>query len=395
VEELALQFFPYPHVFKGKRREGLLVPWAPPCASSDRQCERSTEAGLQLCSYGVNFQRVDDDLLIAGIVVRDYPSMTEARKKVLSRVGKQAVTRQELEIVLEAAQAATAHLEAELRSRKDRIILDYKETAGYQTDIVEQLRPEIQEALGQVHDYKQFVQQVIQNLNVILGKRYPAPTVEEQLAQASHELQAIYWAARLMEEKLDAALFLIYPERIEEARDQKVFRFHGMVTKYRKIYERQMESRGLKLALEGEVRDYFILGNPRAISIIPHAFIDNAIKYAPRGTEIVLSFAETDDRILFSVRSYGPLIHTHEARRIFDIFFRGREAVKIDSEGTGFGLASAQAVAKAVGTEIKYRQEDKEGPSGTRWTEFSVAFDKAPERERAPRPDRRREERRR
>ena len=229
MEELALHYFPFPHVFQGKRHDGFRARWAPPCSSCDRQCESSLSSELSLCSYGVNFIRVDEDLLIAGVVVRDYPVMTSARRKAIRAVGKGAVSKNEIQSAIDHAAKASKELEERFRRKQDELIAEYRDSKGYQAEIVEQLRPDIERALAQVHDYKQFVQQIVQNVNVILSERYPGENIDAQLAQATHEEVAIYWAARLMEEKLDAVLYVRYPERILEAREWARFRFHGLV----------------------------------------------------------------------------------------------------------------------------------------------------------------------
>ena len=45
-----------------------------------------------------------------------------------------------------------------------------------------------------------------------------------------------------------------------------------------------------------------------------------------------------------------------------------------DREGTGFGLGSAQNVAKAIGTRITVEQTSTAGPDETLWTEFGVVL---------------------
>jgi len=337
----------------------------------------------------VNFIRVDPDLLVAGIVVYDFPQITSARKKMLRQVGRASVSRADVDETVRAARASTRELALELRAKKDAIVAEYRNSREYQQEIVELLRPEVQEALGQVHDYKQFVQQIIQNMNVILETRFPRIPLEEQLDAASHEEAAIYWAARLMEEKLDAALYLMYPDRINDLHERKRFRFHGAVTKYRKIYQRRLEAKHLNLVLEGESYGQ-VEGNPRAIPIIAHSLIDNAIKYAPEGTAITLRFRETSDWIDFSVISSGPPILPGERGRIFDLFYRGEIARKRDSEGTGFGLASAQNIAKAIGTVVTVQQGNDVGPEDTRLTTFAVRLEVASPRDTGPSGPRRR-----
>jgi hypothetical protein len=281
VDPLALLYFPYPHVFHGERREGLLVRWPKRCSNCDRQCEQSTPGSLQLCSYGVNYQRISPELLIAGIVVRDYDGHTDARGKMLRAVRKEAIRKADLELVIERSSRATNELELEMRKRKDQVIAEYKKSGAYRKEIIELMRPDLEQTLGQVHDYKQVVQQIIQNLDVHLESRFPNQPLEEKVEKASHSEAAIYWAARVMEEKLDAALFVLYPDRVANPSERRRLRFHGVVTKYAKIYRARVKEKRLKVHEVGESWAT-IEAHPRALPIIPHALIDNAIKYAPR-----------------------------------------------------------------------------------------------------------------
>jgi signal transduction histidine kinase len=342
----------------------------------DRQCERSDKEELQLCSYGLNFQRVDEQLLIAGLVVNDYPVDTKARKKMQRRVGDAAIKRKDLDAVLTRCREATDEIEVEIRARKDKIIEEYRETKSYQKEILEGLKPELAETLAQVHDYKQFVQQVVNNIDVMLEARYPGLPIEQKLSEASREEAAIYWAAVLMDEKLDAALFLESPKRIYEKREQGTCRLHGLVLKYVRIYQSRAERKKINLVVVGDSWGE-IEGNTRAFGIIPHTLIDNAVKYAPKNSKVEVSFAEDADYIVLSVISKGPRIRIEERSRIFDLFYRGNAARRRFKDGTGFGLASAQNIAKAHDTRIEVEQAPEPDGNGDYLTTFSVRFKRA------------------
>lgn len=380
MEELALTCFPLPHVFRGAKRQGSMLSWCSRCGECDKQCERSKESGLRLCSYGVNYQRVDDDLLLAGFIVRDYSGAdTPARRSMLRKAGKEAISRSQLDKILEQATKSTRLLAEDLRARQEVLIAEYQQRKGYEQDVVELLRPDLQNTLAQVHDYKQFVQQIVQNLDVILEERFPRRPIEEKLTLASHEEKAIYWAAKLMDEKLDTALFLVYPDRITEVRAKSRFQFHGLVTKYLHIYQPQIDAKALKVRQEG--RSYgWVEENSRALSVIPHAFIDNAIKYAPPNSRITLEFMQEGGELTFSVESLGPKIYNDERELIFQLFKRGREAKKQPIEGTGFGLGSAGFVAQALGVPIAVEQDDRSRQQGTRMTKFTMSIPLASDR---------------
>jgi signal transduction histidine kinase len=376
VENLALHFFPFPHVTGKVRRPGALIDWPERCSGCDRQCETSTANDLSLCSYGLNYLRVDDDLLIAGIVVNDYPGNTPARQKMKRRLGNQGISKKSLERIVDLSRSSIEQLEAELDSRFEQVVSEYRESQGYYEEIVERIRPEMQQALAQVHDYKQFVQQIIQNMDVLLEERFPERSLTDKIEGAKHEEAAIYWAAEMMDEKLEAVAFLQFPERIQELTEQGRFSLHGMVLKYVRIYQRKADQRGLSISVSGECWTE-IEGNTRALGIIPHTLIDNATKYAPENSRVEIIFEELAGDVEFSVRSFGPAISTGEQETIFDPFVRGAAAREMRREGTGFGLAAAQAIARAHDTQIKVKQTKESGPEDTYMTTFQVKFEGA------------------
>ena len=374
MDELALQFFPFPHVFKGKRRPGLLRDWPTRCQSCDKQCETSRARGLQLCSYGLNFQRVDADLLVAGLPVSDYPANTPARRKMLQQLRGQHVQTTDVAAAVDRAQETTEDLARALQASRNEVIANYQASKGYQRDVLEMIRPQLQQQLSQVHDYKQFVQQVLQNLDVLLEQRFPDLPLDEKVESASHEERAIYWAAMLMDEKLDAALMLQDPSRIHAT--SRRFNLHGLVLKYVRIYQRQLDAKNVRLYVSG-TSGAELEGNPRAISIIPHALLDNAIKYAPERTTINVSFDHEPGIVTFRVDSWGPRIRADEQDRIFDPFYRGAAAIERVVEGTGVGLAQAQLVAKEIGSLITVEQDDVPGRENSFRTRFRITFSMA------------------
>lgn len=168
MEDLTLQFFPFPHVVHGERRNGALIDWPNRCLDCDHHCEMGSTGEVSLCSYGLNYFKVDEDLLIAGIVLRDFPNETPARRKMYAKLRHQLVSKKEFDRVIELIEEANTDVDEELQRRVQAVITEYRQPSKHQEKIVQLLRPETQQAVAQVHDYKQFVQQIIQNLNVLL-----------------------------------------------------------------------------------------------------------------------------------------------------------------------------------------------------------------------------------
>ena len=373
MDQRELTFLPFPHVYKGVRYPGLTHDWPDPCRRCDRQCESASEPDVGLCTYGVNFLRISDDLLVAGVIVREYPSSSKQRSRMLKRVRSDAIPIATLRAVKSRSTKVDQAFASEVESAKAAIMNEYRQTEAYKADLVELLRPSLQQAFAQVHDYRQLTTQIIQNVNVVLQKSFPGKPFDEQLESTSQPLRSIYWAARLMEFKLEAALYLVYPERIRDPQKVRAVRLHGAITKYLSIYEPQMRAHRITHHQTGQSVGQ-VFANPDALGVIPHAFIDNAIKYAPDGSDVFLEFSEDASTITFAMRSLGPKITPEELGHIFDLFFRGEAARHAADDGTGFGLGLAEHVASEIGAKLSVSQDPRPDRPDFYWTTFSAQF---------------------
>ena len=89
--------------------------------------------------------------------------------------------------------------------------------------------------------------------------------------------------------------------------------------------------------------------------------LDNAVKYSPRGSEILLLAREYELYVDISVTDQGMGIPEEEIPRIFGRFYR-TEAVQ-QEEGVGLGLYLAREILKKENGYIKV--ESREGAGST------------------------------
>jgi K+-sensing histidine kinase KdpD len=89
----------------------------------------------------------------------------------------------------------------------------------------------------------------------------------------------------------------------------------------------------------------------RAVAEVIYNLVENAAKFAPSGTEIVLEArAGVDDNVSISVTDAGPGIPKELRERVFDKFFRAirdGDSTGARSPGTGMGLAIARGIVEA------------------------------------------------
>jgi|GEM_PF-6368230 len=83
--------------------------------------------------------------------------------------------------------------------------------------------------------------------------------------------------------------------------------------------------------------------------------IGNGIKYSPDGgiVEVRVALAPHDDAVQLTVTDYGIGIPVAERERIFDRFYRTREAVEGSFKGTGIGLYISRRVVELHGGTIE------------------------------------------
>jgi len=83
--------------------------------------------------------------------------------------------------------------------------------------------------------------------------------------------------------------------------------------------------------------------------------VDNAIKFSARAERKAVDLGcrrVSGDRVLFTVRDYGPGVPRDQMKLIFALFYRAGDALTRETVGTGIGLALVRELAHAMGGEV-------------------------------------------
>ena len=162
---------------------------------------------------------------------------------------------------------------------------------------------------------------------------------ERQMAAAAHRAETVIAAQQMLSMRLDIVDFSTgqfleqNPERIPV---------------YKKVHKAVLclkpKSNSAEITLTFQGPSVAFTYGPAIFELIPFVLIQNAIKYAPNGSEIVIKVSDFDMRIDFHVQSQGPKIRSAEIDRIFERGYRGVEAQKTGKSGSGLGLFAARAL---------------------------------------------------
>jgi two-component system phosphate regulon sensor histidine kinase PhoR len=90
--------------------------------------------------------------------------------------------------------------------------------------------------------------------------------------------------------------------------------------------------------------------------------LDNAIKYSPEESEVVIRAMEKEDSILFEIRDHGDGIYREDLPHIFEYFYRCKDKAG-QVTGAGLGLAIVKGIIESHGGKIWAKSVPGKGTS--------------------------------
>lgn len=118
------------------------------------------------------------------------------------------------------------------------------------------------------------------------------------------------------------------------------------------------ESKGMSVRLRGK-QDIRAYCDSRWTEEAFFNLLDNGVKYGERGTSVEVSVEQYDLYIRISVSSRGSLLQASEYNKIFQRFYRGREAA--GKPGVGLGLYLVRQITSRQGGYVKVKSDKNTG----------------------------------
>jgi two-component system sensor histidine kinase TctE len=116
---------------------------------------------------------------------------------------------------------------------------------------------------------------------------------------------------------------------------------------------------GVDLGYRGPQQPLCILGNAASVQDLLDNLIDNAMRYAGRGSIVTVSLqARTDEGARLCVEDNGPGVPPDLLPRLSERFFR---APGSGEEGSGLGLAIVQRIVERHHAQVSYQLAEKQG----------------------------------
>ena len=121
------------------------------------------------------------------------------------------------------------------------------------------------------------------------------------------------------------------------------------------LYEVVAEEKDVTLVLEPISDDVALIADRARLLQLFANLLDNAIKYSPKGTAVIIGAGREADTVVAWVQDRGAGIREGDLPKIWERLFRGDKSRS--TRGVGLGLSFVKAIAEAHGgtAEVKSR----------------------------------------
>ncbi len=131
------------------------------------------------------------------------------------------------------------------------------------------------------------------------------------------------------------------------------------------FFQEKAKEKDIKVTTKTTEKDHYINMVRDDLDIILTNLIDNAVKYTKAGGTINVSYILKNKEISVVILDTGIGIHKEDLDKIFNEFYRSKNAKEIEGDGTGLGLAIARNLIQKYGGNIGVQSELDKGTTIT------------------------------
>lgn len=144
-------------------------------------------------------------------------------------------------------------------------------------------------------------------------------------------------------------------DRIEE------IGLYDLLEEVRKDLMPLAEKKGQRILLKDSSSSFRLFSNLFMVRTIIRNLVDNAIKYGPEKSDIVLEISGGGNRVTLSVSDKGEGIPEEERSNIFNRAYRMEQHLKKGIDGMGLGLHISKEMAATLGGRLDYTYDSEIG----------------------------------
>lgn len=216
-----------------------------------------------------------------------------------------------------------------------------------------------------IHELRNPVTGVVGLTDLLISEELDKPTQQEfyRLIQRN---------GRIMLSLINRFLDISRLESNKITLKKDIFEFAGLVELTAGEFASQFQQKQLTLSVINPAEEILVEASADLIADAVRNIVSNAVKYGPPNREIVLEIGKNGNQAFFAVTDHGFGIPEEHLDKIFQKFYRVRDA-RIQEVGTGLGLPYVKEIAEKHGGTLKLVTNAESGCCFT----FSIPLKKA------------------
>ncbi len=101
--------------------------------------------------------------------------------------------------------------------------------------------------------------------------------------------------------------------------------------------------------------------DPERIATVLHNLLDNAVQYSPAHGHLAITLHPTGRAVEVTIKDSGIGIPAHQQKKIFTRFYRGENARKVATDGSGVGLFIVKSIVEKHGGRVWFESLEHRG----------------------------------
>ena len=186
----------------------------------------------------------------------------------------------------------------------------------------------------------------------ILDGTIPPEEGKKYLRSISDETKRL---SRLVREMLDVSQLR---SRSADPAKRTVFDLTELVLQTLLSFESRATKKGLDVDPQLPEQHILVRADRDGITQVIYNLIDNAVKFAEKGSCITISLYKDDGKAYVSIRDKGETIPPDDLPFIFDRFHKSDRSRSLDKSGVGLGLYLVKAIINSHDEDIAVKSED-------------------------------------
>lgn len=204
--------------------------------------------------------------------------------------------------------------------------------------------------------------QVTQNLLAVLRGNYTGPLNERQVDLLERARHRVAFLETLVDDLLDLAAGRT-DVRAEQA-EPGLVRLADALRRVSARFDAACRAKGLSLHVSCPEEDLSAWSDEAGIDRLVDNLVGNAVKYTPAGS-VRVELTRAGEYAQVVVADTGIGIPSEEQPRLFEEFFRARNAKQVEERGTGLGLTIARDLVTRCGGRIAVESVENRGTTVT------------------------------